>query len=273
MNFKVLKILITLGFLAGLAMSYFKISSLPKRPVYKQCEPLPVTDGYVSVVEHETGINLKLPYYANIRRGEELGCHITRFFSIDYLWYENQLVPAGEYNVRVKKGLHKKGHYLPVRIYFWNAWTGERPPRSNPIKPWQLEPAIPHKKFPLEFYPRFYWDDPDSPSEKSLNSARLDQRWGIANTKYKQVGNGLPFRAFCSIPPLDKADPDSRVKNDFAHYGDSKCRGGISASQNGKGLFFTVDVWAYKKPTQKAVQDINLIYDALVEQIDTFIKE
>jgi hypothetical protein len=252
---------------------YLYVDAMPKRERPKACERLPAINGRVDVIDADTGMLLSLPAFANIDRYRERGCENAQSFSISYLWYENQLIPAYRYDERVKQGLHEKGHHLSVRIYFKGAWTGGRDLITRGREAWRYQPAIPHVKYPLEFYPRYYWDDPDNPSKKSLRRASLDQVWGIRNTKYRHVGTGRAFNAFCSIPPLDPTEPDSRVKAEFAHYGDSKCRGGVSADKNGNGFYFMVDVWAYHNPRFQAIKDINLIYDALVEEIQTFIKE
>lgn len=271
--FKLIMILLVLGSAYGV---YLKISSLPKRIIYKPCEPLPVVDGFVTVNELESGITLKLPNFARFSRSRAkgLGCQNVRSFSVDYIWYEKKLIPAYRYNKRVRDGFHIKGQYFPVRIYFKRAWANNKNPLPFKNKDaWHYEPAIPHEKFPLVSYPRYYWDDPINPSKSSLKSAKSSHNWGIRDTKYKQVGTGKPFDSFCSIAPLDPSDPSSRVKGDFADYGDSKCRGGVSASKGNKGIYFMVDVWAYKIPEPTAVKEINLIYDALVEELQTFIKE
>ncbi len=253
---------------------YFNISSIPKRIIYKPCEPLPVVDGFVTVNELKSGITLKLPHFADVRRSraKDRGCQNAKDIFIEYIWYEQKLLPAYRYGERVRDGLHIKGQYFHVRIYFGRAWANNKTP--SPFKnkdPWHYEPAIPHEKFPLEYYPRYYWDDPFHPSKSSLKRALIDHRWGIRDTKYKQVGTGRSFDSFCSIAPLDLSEPSSRVKGDFAKYGDSKCRGGVSASKGDKGLYFMVDVWAYRIPEPTAVKEINLIYDALVEELQTFI--
>jgi len=227
----------------------------------------------VEVIDADSGMLLNLPAFANITRNNDRGCENAQSFSLSYIWYENQLIPAYLYDQRVKGGVHEKGHYLPVEIYFRGAWIGGMDPITRQKEEWRYQPAIPHEKYPLEFYPRFYWDDPENPSKKSLHRAALDQLWGVRKTKYRHVGTNRAFTAVCSIPPLDPAEPNSRVKAEFAQFGDSKCRGWISTEKNSNGLFFMVDVWAYKKPEFQAIKDINLIYDALVEETKTFIKE
>lgn len=257
-----------------LIIVYFYISSIPRLIKYQPCEPLPIVGGYVTVNELESGIALKLPSFAHIRRSpaKDRGCQNATSIYIDYLWYEQKLIPAYKYDERVQKGLHVKGQYFPVRIYFKTAWGNNKTPLPFQSKnAWHYQPALYHEKFPLVFYPRYYWDDPVTPSKSSLKIASLDHKWGIRDTKYKQVGTGRPFVSFCSISALEPSDSNFRVKANFAVYGDSKCRGVVSASKGDKGLYFMVDVWAYKAPEPTAVKEINLIYDALVEELRTFI--
>lgn len=237
------------------------------------CAPLPVVDGYVTTKTQQGGITLKLPTYANpmTQSGEDRGCQYVQSFAIDYLWYEGKLIPEGIN--RFKVPLDKR---LPVTVYFWgNAYARiEEVPKRD--KSWNYEGAIPHKFFPLEYYPKYYWDDPVHPSEKALKRARLDQRWGIRDTKYKDVSENGRFQATCSLPYPDPAKPNAGADADFGYFGDSKCRGWILANKNGKTLSATIDVWAYRsddKKNQTAIRDINHIYDAAVEQLQSFIQE
>lgn len=235
------------------------------------CDPIVAEDNFYYLKAADSGVALKLPHTVGFRRSRLLGCDIAKTITGDYLWHEKKLVPLSLYTTKVPKDA-----YMAVRIYYKHSWASvDEMLESIPdeISPWQLDPAIPHIKFPLEYYPRFYWDDPENPSKESLHRAKSTQVWGIRDTKYRAVGTGRPFFAYCSIPVLDPNDLNGHVKSDFSRSGDSKCRGRVSASRNGKVLYFMVDVWAYLGTNQAAIKDINLIYDAVVEELHSFIQE
>lgn len=239
------------------------------------CDPLPVVDGHVFVKVKDGDFTLRLPYYANPNRSaygdRAKECQYLKDFSIMYLWYQGKLIPEGTNRFKVPKT-----EYRPVTIYFLNdAGAGlVKNLKKPPEKSWRFDGALKHKKFPLEFYPKFEWDDPVNPSPQALQSAKFDQTWGIVGTKYKSILTNQPFTAFCDIPPLTKANPDSRIESDFADVGDSKCRGGVIAERDGKYVGVMIDVWAYKgNPSHQAIREINQIYDAVVEELKTFIQE
>jgi hypothetical protein len=216
-------------------------------------------------------ITLKLPEYSDIRRrnSESDNCQYLSSFYIDYLWYEGKLISerANRFNV-------PEGEYIKVVIYFNGSGQLSDGIKSKfLIEPWRMESALPHKKFPLEYYPKYYWDDPDTPSEASIKRASLDSRWGIRDTKYLNPLTSAPFTAFCSIPPLNASKPNSRIENDFAEYGDSKCRGSITAAKKNKFISVTIDVWAHLGNDQKGILQINHIYNAVVEELQSFIQE
>jgi hypothetical protein len=227
----------------------------------ESCSPLSVVDGYVTVKVKtlEGDLTLRLPEYTHIVREPTRGCQYVNHASIDYLWYEGKLisgtsnrfkVPADKH-MKVMLGLNVNGPHMSVA-------NMPKPPES-----WRYEHALRHKTFPLEFYPRWRWDGPESVSAGSL----MDNAWGITGTRHKDPRNDKPFGAFCSIPPVDTSRSDSRVEGAFAKFGDSKCRGWLLATKNGKVLGALIDVWA------PGAQEISYIYDAAVEQLQKFIQE
>lgn len=244
------------------------ISGCGKSNVEVACPALPVVDGHVAVKTEIGGMTLNLPAYADVRqRRDEQGVCKSHFLVIEYLWYEGKLLSEAESRFKVPKG-----KYIPVKIFLDNGIYPDvglldQRERAAPNRAWKFEPALQHKKFPLELYPRFYWDDPVNPSVKSRKRASLDQIWGIRDTRFKDILNGRPFTANCNIPPADEANPDSRIESDFAAFGDSKCRGSVAVRKNGKALAVMIDVWRNGAP------EINHIYDAVAEQLQTFIPE
>ncbi|MDX1452640.1 MAG: hypothetical protein R3183_08790, partial [Oleiphilaceae bacterium] len=97
--------------------------------------------------------------------------------------------------------------------------------------------------------------------------------WGVKNTKYRSAIDELPFLTTCSIPVPQSFENIESISADFVHFGDSKCRGWVSTTLSNKTLVFMIDVWAYRGGDQRAIMDINLIYDAVVEQLQFFMKE
>ena len=124
------------------------------------------------------------------------------------------------------------------------------------------EAALRHKHFPLVYYPRFFWASEVGPKYEHQNSGS----WGIIETKYKTLQD-KPFTASCSIAPVDPLRSDSRIEGEFAKHGDSKCQGSLLATKNDKALGALIYVWAVGAP------QINHIYDAAVEQLQSFIQE
>ena len=244
------------------------ISGCGKSNVEVACPALPVVDGYVSVKTRVGDMTLKLPAYADVReRPDEKGFCRAYFVAIDYLWFQGKLISEGKHRFTVPQD--QKMHvsiFLSSGVYP-NVNDFSEEVKKAEEESWKLEPALPHKKFPLEFYPRYYWDDPVNPSTVALKRASQDHMWGIRETRYKSIWNGRPFRAGCNIPSAEASNPDSRVESDFAVFGDSKCRGSVSASKNGKGLAVMIDV------RRDGAAEINHIYDAVAEQLQSFILE
>jgi len=241
------------------------VSGCGKKNHWEACPPLPVIDGYVTTKTQQGGLTLKLPDYVDVRRDSrpDRGCQYVQQFYVDYLWYEGKLLPEAEYRFKVPQD-----NRIKLRIYFdGGAFAKVGDMYKDDKQPWNFEPALPHKLYPLEFYPRYYWDDPVHPSPGALKRAALDHIWGVRDTKYKKVTDARPFTAACSIPSVDESRPDSRIEAEFAVFGDSKCRGGVSASKNGKTLSVMIDVWRAGAP------QINNIYDAVAEQLQSFIQE
>lgn len=244
------------------------VSGCRKSDLEEACPLPPVVDGFITIKTEVGGMTLRLPWFADVgQRRDEQGVCKSHFVAIDYLWYQGTLISEAKHRFSVPQD--QKMHvsiFLSSGVYPKVNVLSEEV-RKAQAESWKMEPALPHKKFPLEFYPHYYWDNPVNPSDVALKRASLDHMWGIRDTKYKSIWNGRPFRAACTIPPADAANPDSRVESDFAVFGDSKCRGSVSASKNGKGLSVMIDV------RRDGVAEINHIYDAVAEQLQSFILE
>ena len=240
----------------------------------KRCAPLPTVNGFKTIKLYEGGVKVKLPFYAGIRRYRRKGCEFASSVFIDYIWYEGKLISQG-----VNHPLLNEISTVKVALYFRGSGRIEssqhksRPVPNKLKRPWRFDGALPHKRFSLVYYPKFYWDNSSVRSEHALKREQLDSVWGISDTKYKGVFSGLPFLAYCSIPSSDDSNPSSRIANNFARYGDSKCRGRITAGKDGNYISVMIDVWADLDNNQEGMTKINHIYDAAVEKLQSFIQE
>ena len=220
------------------------------------CAPLPVVDGHVIVkmkIQKGGEMTLRLPNYVNVERSAAIygECQYARGLTVYYTWFNGRLLPGqgaderspNDKDLRVQLGV--RGN--PARI-------------KDDL--WRYTPAIPHKHFPLEYYPRFQWESESGPQYPSSKSGQ----WGILNTKYKNL-NGKPFNTWCSINPGNDAQPISAIEAGLEKYGDSGCKGWVNVDRNGVALSARVFIWADNVP------EINHIYDAAYEQLQSFIQE
>ena len=234
----------------------------PEEGHYREpCPPLPVTDEHVTIQTRKSEMKLRLPEYVDLRRNSSLdrGCQYLEAMFIDYLWHNGKLIPEAinRFKVSPKERMH-------VRVfvsdgYFFDSLSA----LPTKLQPWQIDPAIPHSKYPLEYYPRFYWDDPNTPTKRS----RLDHTWGIRDTRYRDPRDGTPFKASCNIPTPEKFDSRTVLDAPFSNFGDSKCRGWVIVVENGKVVVASMDIW------REGGTEINHIYDAVIDQIHEFIQE
>ncbi|MGH1440211.1 MAG: hypothetical protein ACRBBR_08895 [Cellvibrionaceae bacterium] len=263
-------------FLFCVCFSLLACSDDKRLNVSPACEPLPVIGNYVFAKTKETDKTLKLPWPAYLIRRAKIddsdkGCDYIHSLSYEYRWYKGKLYAPPE---SIEKGIHKIKEAFPVKVFYRGSGFISDIDNSS-FERWKLDGSKEHKKFPLIWYPRYQWDDPEKPSELSVRMAQLDSVWGIKNTRYKSIPPDVPFTAYCSIPPLDKDNPESRLENNFAKYGDSKCRGWINARKGDVYITFMVDVWAFKGDYKNhhPISEINHIYDALVEEFQSYIQE
>ncbi|MBV1884205.1 MAG: hypothetical protein KUG82_21370 [Pseudomonadales bacterium] len=242
--------------------------------INKRCDPLPTVNGFKAIKLYEGGLPVKLPFYADIRRYPRKGCEFASDVFIDYIWYEGKLISRGVYHP-----LLNEISTVKVDLYFIGSGSIEDVRRSSRNdqnankRPWRFDGALLHKRFPLQYYPKLYWDNPDVRSKNAFKREQQDSYWGIRNTKYKHVHKDRGFSAFCSIPSTDKSTPSTRIANDFSKFGGGGCRGYITAGKNGKYLSATIDVKVDFRNNQKGMMKINKIYDAAVEQLQSFIQE
>lgn len=221
----------------------------------EQCPPLPERDGYLTVKALDGGLTLKLPAYANIRRDPRRGCQFATLVTIDYLWIDGRLV--SESGNRFKEPGNKR---IPVHL---SLRDGSLVGVPNAPEAWRYEPVIRHKHFPLMYYPRFHWASESGPKSEH----QMSGSWGIADTKYRPLPGNRLFTASCTIEIVSGNQIGALLEGEFVKNSDSKCRGRILTEKQNKALAALIDVWAPGAP------EINHIYDAAVEQLQSFIQE
>lgn len=253
--------LFILAALAGALISY------ERQPNYAPgCTGVAHHDRFHFRTEDGSSVRLEVRGYAQLRLDSSNppdSCSFVRGLTLHFLYHNKKLVPRSVY------GASLNGRkYLPVAVHIDSIRhvSNEVMERIN-SNLWKYESSVKHVRFPLEYYPKFLWDHPDSPSEQSLRLSKLDHIWGITGTDNKLPFSGMPFTAYCSIPVPDGTDIQSEISNEFLRYGDSKCRGSVLATEGDLLISSTVDVWAFlgSNNEQTAIEDIHLIYDNVVE--------
>ncbi len=241
--------------------------------VWTPCEPLPLVDGYRTIKLKKTNITLKLPGYVDLRRRyseeEDEGCEYVKSMFITLLWHEGKLMPY-------RSNLFKTPEGQRVKVYYFLAGTGNQEDwlnRPSRLKPWRFDSARPHTRFPLEYYPKFYWDDPVNPSEKSLKRARSTATWGIRHTRYKNNTSSGRFLASCPITVRDKTDLVSPISADVAKNGAAACQFGMNIEHQDDYIFGLLRVYANLGSNQQGIMQINQIVDAMIEELYSYIEE
>lgn len=215
--------------------------------------PLPV-DGFVSGFTEGRRALLRLPAHATINWSSD--CNEIRSFSVTLYWLDGKLVPwSNDMLYRGEVGGIQKVRILSKRI-------GRRADVVQHPEAWRFEHAMPHRTYPLELYPRFYWDAPDRRPIKDPP----DLQWGVVGTRSPITGR--PFTAMCDIVHAGRTTQESAVNGDFRKdYADAKCRGGVSAMKGDQIIFAMIDVWAYNAP------HIHMIYNAAAVELRSYIEK
>ena len=220
------------------------------------CMPLPIVDGYETAMVKGGKMQLRVPKHS-ARLTEN--CKEIKEVYLSYYWHKGELVSADDNQFNPE--LSKSSLQNPVKIYLT---AFQLIPEVSPstLKPWQFEGAVRHYKYPLEFFPKFYWEAPDQPPAR----APPDVRWGVVGTK--NVFSPYPRTTACDIVRgADEAQADV-VKGEFATgYSDAKCRGGIYGVKGDKVAFGMIDVW------RNNAHDIDMIYAAAIAKLQTYIQD
>ena len=178
-------------------------------------------------------------------------CKYLTGMNMEFQWHENKLFSG--------KRIFGPDFFL-IRVAIDP--VGKPPPHIKPLEAWQFEPALPHPKYPIEFYPRTAWVGPDNPKTKYPPPAL----WGVRGTMDPQTRR--PYRTGCNISPLDANRPESVVESDFPRdYGDAKCVGGIPVVNGKSSVSVRVEIPATGMP------HIDRIYNAVSEFITPLVLE
>lgn len=234
----------------GLLLTVALVACKPAEKV-EACAKIPVVNGFQTVVGEGGLVTLRVPEFARIELTKD--CKQARFIALDYLWYEGQLVPEAVNRFRVP---NDKRISVNVTLDAFDMSAG----LGGSRQPWQFEPAVPHRVYPLEMYPRAYWQEPTV--RPSVDPP--DVLWGIRGTRDPITHR--PFSAACDIVRADPALQGSVVEGDFRKSGDAKCRGWVHATSGTYAVGGIVDVWA------NGASQVDKIYSAAAKQFETFIK-
>lgn len=229
------------------------------------CTPLPIVDGYETAMTEGGKMRLRVPKHS-VELTEN--CKEIKSVELVYFWHKGELVwrDDNQFNPDISK--ESLSH--PIKIYVTHFQFLHEAQKNvkkydelpDGYKPWRIEGALRHYKYPLVFYPKYFWAGSDQPPAK----APPDARWGVLGTSNSFTN--APFSTACDIMRNADEPQPSLVKGEFAKdYSDAKCRGGISAVKGGKVASGMIDVWANN------AHDIDKIYNAVIEKIQTYIQE
>lgn len=242
-----------IGALAFIVLAVALQGCKDKRPPAVACT-YPADGEYVA---RGGTMKLRLPSYVNTKMTYD--CKQLKHLSTEFLWYDGKLLPerANRFNVPSDK-------YVMIRIsadHLDAPFDLVKPPHGRPaIEPWRFDPAIAHQKYPMVFYPRWFW------KEEHLQpiDAPPDTFWGIENTNDPITGRR--FGAFCDIDRADPSTQASVVRGDFSKNNPAAgCRGGVTAVNGEKIIAVMIDVPA------SGVPEIGNIYNAVQKELTTYI--
>jgi hypothetical protein len=216
------------------------------------CQPQLTDDGQqTGPIGRDGKTRLNLPAHVGVRWTRD--CQRIAFLHADYQWIDGRLLSANELR------LNRDPRRGPtVRLYA--SHLDEEPSERRPdrSKPWQLE-AIPHRKYPLVYYPKGNWRSEDTPGPH----AHMDPAWGVSGTL--NADTGRPYRALCDMNPV--VNPTgTAVDGDFpSRYPGAKCRTRLVAVGANYRIGALVDVWA------EGVPEIDKILRALESELRSFV--
>jgi hypothetical protein len=218
-------------------------------PPVQACPAPPAVDGYTNVEFEGRQGRMRVPPYAGLLWTSD--CKSVRSVEMSFQWRDDTLVSgkpipgADFFSFRVSVSPYGKPH-----------------PAVKAPEAWQFEPAIQHRKYPIDFYPRLAWSEPDRPpTDRSAGGA-----WGVRGTADQATGR--PHLLSCDIAPVDPDRPESVVDGDFpSDNHDAKCRGGVRVVKG------TTDLIASAYIPAKGVPHIDRIYRAISELVTPLVQE
>lgn len=251
------------------------ITGCSKQVSQKSCNPIPLIDGFRYVKVEGGGWLLKLPAHVNIDQSyyenKENECQYAKSFSARYVWYQGKLLPHGIYADKLPSG---EAGQIQIMASASNHQKFMDDFDSEKVR-YKYEIDFTHNKFPLAHLPKYQWDDPVNPSRLALDLSSPPQIWAITGSNYGTPNMHYPFSVSCDFDYIAGSFSEGNVvSTGLARNGDAKCRGGILVEKNNKYIGATVFVWAnLGGKDQSNIKEINKIYDALVEELNSFIQE
>lgn len=222
------------------------------------CTPLPIVDGFETAMTEGGKMRLRVPARAS-RLSDD--CKQIKSTALAYFWHKGKLVLRDKDNHfdAELNGADGKNRVIEVYLESFVAISDITPTQAEP---WRYEKAIKHDKYPLELYPQFFWS---GPHENPLKPSS-DVKWGVVGTNNPVTKQ--PFTTYCAIEPGPGGTQADVVHGDFTNdIGYANCRGGVIALRGNKAIGATVDVWLNN------AHDIDKIYNAVIEKIQTYIEE
>jgi hypothetical protein len=240
------------------------LAACKPREIPVACTPLPIVDGYETAMTEGGKMRLRVPAHS-VELTEN--CKEIKSVELVYFWHKGELVwrDDNQFNPEISK--QSLSHPIKIYLRFFQLLHEAQHSFQNDtslfaFKPWRVEGALRHSKYPLEFYPKYFWAGPD----KKPATAPPDAMWGVVGTREPLIAKAYP--TLCGIVRGASEPQTSLVNGDFPKdYSDAKCRGGITAIKGDKVASGMIDVWANN------AHDIDKIYNAVISQIQTYIQE
>lgn len=258
--------IIALSFIPLTTCAYLKYSWETARKVvsYPPCAPLKITNGFfdMSLLEG-SGFNVKLPIGAvTVFRSHD--CKKITSYNIRYYWYQKKMSLDSIH--------HPKGG-VRIEMLYRSSHVEKTNKELLIEKPWYFDPAIPHSDFPLEYYPRYGWDDPINPSKESQMIHGDSYSWGIKNSKFINESIRRKFLGGCGLPVPKNLSLSTPVLSGFNSNSSYICTGNVVVSKYGKAFRYTLRMTASNENLQQVLLEMDEIIPALTTELDTLIME
>lgn len=245
-------------------LPFMLIAACKPREIPVACAPLPIVDGFETAMTEGGKMRLRVPKHTSRLT---VDCQQIKNVELRYYWHKGELVwndgtqPTSEFSKETLS--HPVIIYVSSFQFLHEAQHNVQHDKSLfAFKPWRIEGALRHYKYPLEFYPKYFWTGPDQTPAKALP----DTMWGVLGTS--DPFTNTPFKTGCDIGRgASKETQADVVKGEFHKEIPAKCRGGITATNGEKIVSGMIDVWANN------AHDIDKIYIATIAKIQTYIQD